>query len=232
MIKAWKHLCTILHHKNLVRAGCFKIGLYKQGLLHDMSKYTPTEFLVGCKYYQGTMSPNNAEREDKGYSAAWLHHKGRNKHHMEYWIDYGVGDGRDGQKTHRGICGMKMPIKYVAEMYVDRVSASKNYQRDKFKLDSPLQYYLKGRKYYILNEDTKAMLELLLVMLAAQYPDLWLVIIGTTLGMLIANVPVVLAGNFAADKLPLTLIRRLAATAFFVLAIIAVYKAMQSSGWI
>ena len=171
MIKGWKHLCTILHHKNLVRAGCFKIGLYKQGLLHDMSKYTPTEFLVGCKYYQGTMSPNNAEREDKGYSAAWLHHKGRNKHHMEYWIDYGVGDGRDGQKTHRGICGMKMPIKYVAEMYVDRVSASKNYQRDKFKLDSPLQYYLKGRKYYILNEDTKAMLELLLVMLAVKGED-------------------------------------------------------------
>ena len=171
MIKAWKHLCTILHHTNLVRAGCFKIGLYKQGLLHDMSKYTPTEFLVGCKYYQGTMSPNNAEREDKGYSAAWLHHKGRNKHHMEYWIDYGVGDGRDGQKTHRGICGMKMPIKYVAEMYVDRVSASKNYQRDKFKLDSPLQYYLKGRKYYILNEDTKAMLELLLVMLAVKGED-------------------------------------------------------------
>ena len=171
MIKAWKHLCTILHLKNLVRAGCFKIGLYKQGLLHDMSKYTPTEFLVGCKYYQGTMSPNNAEREDKGYSAAWLHHKGRNKHHMEYWIDYGVGDGRDGQKTHRGICGMKMPIKYVAEMYVDRVSASKNYQRDKFKLDSPLQYYLKGRKYYILNEDTKAMLELLLVMLAVKGED-------------------------------------------------------------
>ena len=70
------------------------------------------------------------------------------------------------------------------------------------------------------------------VMLAAQYPELWLVVIGTTLGMLIANVPVVLAGNFAAEKLPLTLIRRLAATAFFVLAIVAVYKAMQSSGWI
>ena len=70
------------------------------------------------------------------------------------------------------------------------------------------------------------------VMLAAQYPDLWLVIIGTTAGMLIANVPVVLAGNFAADKLPLTLIRRLAASAFLILAIVAVYKAMQSSGWV
>ncbi|MBB3270864.1 putative Ca2+/H+ antiporter (TMEM165/GDT1 family) [Pseudomonas sp. OG7] len=70
------------------------------------------------------------------------------------------------------------------------------------------------------------------VMLAAQYPHLIMVIIGTTLGMLIANVPVVLAGNFAADKLPLTLIRRLAATAFFVLAIVAVYSAMKASGWI
>ncbi|MNZ28304.1 hypothetical protein D3C78_455300 [compost metagenome] len=50
--------------------------------------------------------------------------------------------------------------------------------------------------------------------------------------MLIANVPVVLAGNFAAEKLPLTLIRRLASAAFFVLAAVAVYSAMQVSGWI
>ncbi|MBF8720740.1 TMEM165/GDT1 family protein [Pseudomonas guariconensis] len=70
------------------------------------------------------------------------------------------------------------------------------------------------------------------VMLAAQYPHLIMVIIGTTLGMLIANVPVVLAGNFAAEKLPLTLIRRLAAMAFFVLAIVAVYSAMKASGWV
>ena len=95
-MKALEHLRTINHHKKLVMEGCFKIGLYRQGLLHDLSKYTPTEFLVGCKYYQGNMSPNNAEREEVGYSSAWLHHKGRNKHHMEYWIDYGVGkEGTD-----------------------------------------------------------------------------------------------------------------------------------------
>ncbi|MGA4636305.1 TMEM165/GDT1 family protein [Pseudomonas solani] len=64
------------------------------------------------------------------------------------------------------------------------------------------------------------------VMLAAQYPHFILVVAGTTLGMLLANVPVVLAGNFAADKLPLTLIRRLAALAFGALAIYAVYKAL------
>ena len=67
--------------------GCFRIGLYKQGLLHDMSKYSPTEFLVGCRYYKGYMSPNNAERADRGYSSAWLHHKGRNKHLAD--IPYG-----------------------------------------------------------------------------------------------------------------------------------------------
>ena len=77
-MKALEHLRTINHHKMLVMKQCFQVGLYKQGLLHDLSKYTPTEFLVGCKYYQGTRSPNNAEREATGYSKAWLHHKGRN----------------------------------------------------------------------------------------------------------------------------------------------------------
>ncbi|WP_286978807.1 TMEM165/GDT1 family protein [Pseudomonas sp.] len=70
------------------------------------------------------------------------------------------------------------------------------------------------------------------VMLAAQYPSLTLVVIGTTLGMLIANVPVVLAGNFAAERLPLDLIRRIAAASFAVLGIYAAYKALQLSGYI
>ena len=164
-MKAWKHYCTITHHKHLVMKGCFAVGLYKQGLLHDLSKYTPTEFLVGCKYYQGTMSPNNAERKDKGYSSAWLHHKGRNKHHMEYWIDYGAGENGLG---HEGLCGMKMPLCYVVEMYVDRVAASKNYQKERYTDRSALDYYLNGQKFHVLHEDTKALLELLLYMLAAR----------------------------------------------------------------
>ena len=77
----WLHLKTITRHKLLVMHYCFRIGLYKQGLLHDLSKYSPVEFLVGCKYYQGDRSPNNAEREETGLSLSWLHHKGRNRHH-------------------------------------------------------------------------------------------------------------------------------------------------------
>ena len=100
----WKHFCTINHHKILVMRGCFQVGLIRQGLLHDLSKYSPTEFIVGCKYYQGNMSPNNAEREAVGYSSAWLRHKGRNKHHLEYWIDYGIPDKEGPHKgEHKGL---------------------------------------------------------------------------------------------------------------------------------
>ena len=41
----WGHLRTILHHKNLVRHYCFRAGLYKQGIMHDWSKYSPVEFI-------------------------------------------------------------------------------------------------------------------------------------------------------------------------------------------
>ena len=163
----WKHFCTINHHKMLVMKGCFQVGLIKQGLLHDLSKYSPTEFIVGCKYYQGNMSPNNAEREAIGYSSAWLHHKVRNKHHLEYWIDYGIPDKKGPHKgEHKGLCGMKMPVNYVVEMYIDRVAASKNYQKEKYRDDSALAYYMNGRQFHVLHDDTRALLELLLEMLA------------------------------------------------------------------
>ena len=160
-MKAWQHLKTILHHKRLVRAGCFKVGLYRQGIMHDWSKYSPTEFLVGCKYYQGNMSPNNAERVARGYSSAWLHHKGRNKHHMEYWIDYSVD-------KEKGICGMEIPVKYVVEMYIDRVAASKNYQKERYTDRSALEYYLHGKDFHVMHKDTRALLELLLYRLAVR----------------------------------------------------------------
>ena len=164
-MKAWQHLKTINHHKMLVMKGCFRVGLYKQGLLHDLSKYSPTEFMVGCKYFQNGLSPHHMERQEKGYSMAWLHHKGRNKHHMEYWIDYAVGDGK------KGIAGMKMPLKYVVEMFIDRVSASRNYQKEKYTDRSALEYYEHGREHHIIHKDTRELLEKLLHMLADEGED-------------------------------------------------------------
>ena len=163
-MKVWQHFRTITAHKILVLKGCFRVGLYGQGLLHDMSKYGPTEFLAGCKYYKGYTSPNNAERSDKGYSSAWLHHKGKNKHHLEYWIDYGI-DPANEMGEGLQMVGMKMPIKYVVEMFVDRVSACKNYQKEKYTDESALLYYNNSKAHYLLHPDTRALLEFLLTML-------------------------------------------------------------------
>ena len=69
------HFETITRHKLLVMKYCFACGLYEQGLAHDLSKYSPTEFIPGCIYYQGDHSPNEAEREARGYTSAWLHQR-------------------------------------------------------------------------------------------------------------------------------------------------------------
>ena len=163
-MKAWQHFCTITKHRHTVCRLCFKAGLYRQGLLHDLSKYSPAEFFVGAKYYQGNRSPNNAEREAKGYSSAWLHHKGRNKHHLEYWVDYGLGDTV-------GLTGMRMPVNYVVEMFCDRIAACKTYQKEAYTDESPWAYYDRGRKHLMLHEKPRALLEDLLIRLRDEGED-------------------------------------------------------------
>ena len=159
-MKAFSHFKTITHHKILVMQGCFKVGLYGQGLLHDMSKYSPAEFLVGARYYQGDRSPNNAEREAVGYSSAWLHHKGRNKHHYEYWIDYSASDIKGGMTPAR------MPDKYVVEMLMDRIADCKTYHGSSYTDGDPLAYFSQGKANAMMHPETKALLEKLLTMLA------------------------------------------------------------------
>ena len=86
--------------------------MYKQGLLHDLSKYSPIEFIAGIKYYQGYRSPIDAEKEEIGYSRAWLHHKGRNRHHWEYWFDM--------DKNNIYMLPLDMPQNYILEAVLDR----------------------------------------------------------------------------------------------------------------
>ncbi|MBO5050486.1 MAG: catalase [Oscillospiraceae bacterium] len=157
MGSAWKHFCTITHHRWLVRQGCFKVGLYWRGLVHDLSKYAPTEFLVGAKYYQGTRSPNAAEREEKGYSEAWMHHKGRNRHHYEYWTDM--------SPVTRTYEAVPMPRKYLAEMVMDRRAACKVYEGKNYTPGSALRYFEKSRERTLMHPQTRQELSYLLTML-------------------------------------------------------------------
>ncbi len=148
----------IMKHKYYVCRFCFRIGLYCQGLCHDLSKFSPTEFSVGMKYFKGTESPNNSERRERGVSRSWLHHKGRNKHHFEYWIDYDL--------EHPGmVTGMRMPYRYVAEMFCDRVAASKVYNRERYQDEYPWIYFARMKDSPMIHETTKReLMELLLLL--------------------------------------------------------------------
>ena len=156
-MKAFAHFKTITWHRWLVRQGCFKVGLYWQGLIHDLSKYSPTEFCVGAKYYQGNRSPNAAEREEKGYSEAWMHHKGRNRHHYEYRTDM--------NKTTRLYESVPMPRKYLAEQIMDRRAACMVYQGKEYTPGSALEYFMKSRERDLIHPQTRRELEYILTML-------------------------------------------------------------------
>ena len=153
------HLKVVLHHKKEVMKGCFKVGLYWQGIIHDLSKFSPTEFRTGVRYFQGTRSPNARERELLGYSTAWLHHKGRNRHHFEYWTDVSE------DKT-ACLAGKKMPPRYLAEMVMDRIAASKTYRGADYKDSDNLDYLMRGRDKETMHPETYAELKHILTILS------------------------------------------------------------------
>lgn len=160
----WGHLRTVCRHRALVRKYCFRLGLYWQGLTHDLSKFSPVEFWAGVKYFQGDHSPNDAQRRKYGYSAAWLHHKGRNRHHFEYWTDYSL--------KGEGVVGVAMPKKYLAEMFCDRLAASRVYRGKDFRLSDPYQFFQRSmQKRILISPETAAELEVMLVKLRDEGED-------------------------------------------------------------
>lgn len=153
-----KHYLTITKHRHTVMRYCFRIGLIRQGLAHDLSKYGPQEFWQGAKYWSGKRSPNAAARDEIGWSTAWMHHKGRNKHHYEYWTDLSKDTG-----TYEAV---PMPGKYLAESVMDRIAACKTYLGKNYTDSSALEYFSGARESKLLHPQTRGQLEFLLRMLA------------------------------------------------------------------
>ena len=138
------HFNTITTHKLLVMKLCFKMGLYSQGLLHDNSKYSPVEFISGVRYYQGDKSPIVAEIRDRGYSEGWLHHKGHNKHHWQYWITVKRGH----------LEPLEMPLRYIKEMTCDRIAACMVYEKEKYTDASALAFLENSEERKLMPEHT------------------------------------------------------------------------------
>ena len=152
------HLSTVLKHRHMVMKHCFKAGIFMRGITHDLSKFSPTEFIQGVKYFQGNRSPNELEREIEGYSKAWIHHKGRNRHHFEYWTDYST--------VTKKLEPVPMPDEFIFEMFCDRVAASKIYNKEKYNNSMPLEYFLKAKPHRAIEKKTAQKLEFLLRLLA------------------------------------------------------------------
>ena len=160
--KFFGHLNTVNKHRLKVLQLCICAGIPIRGLLHDLSKFTPTEFIEGVKYYtDGKKSPISTRKKEVGYSNAWLHHKGRNKHHYEYWIDY-----NSRAKAEDIMIPVPMPKKYIAEMVMDRIAASKVYMGKNYTDASPLEYYYRGTDKAPIHEETRRILLDILNMLA------------------------------------------------------------------
>ena len=123
------HIGTVTEHKWRVLRNCIKCGLFWQGLVHDLSKFSPEEFFESVRFYQGNRSPIGVCRRETGMSRAWLHHKGRNRHHIEYWTDPD--------------CAVQplMPYKYAVECVCDKLAATRTYARGSYSPDMPLAHW-------------------------------------------------------------------------------------------
>ena len=152
-----KHLKTVHKHRKWVRKYCFKMGLYWQGLTHDLSKYSLTELKI-CKYYTGKGSPHQVAREVLGYSPSWIHHYHTNKHHFQFWWD----EDEEGK-----IIPMKMPYKYLLESFCDMLGASKAYNPKDWGPDLLLCYWdqkCKGKR--IMHDESVNFIEMLIHQIA------------------------------------------------------------------
>lgn len=156
--KIRRHLRTVNLHRRLVFRYCRRCGLFWQGLTHDLSKYSPQEFLTAARYFQGYCSPNDAERRDTGASLVWMHHKGHNRHHYEYWLDYVAGEAEPRYAP------VPMPNRYIIEMFCDRVAAAQVYRKEDFTRDYPLEYFDRCKTDRLMHEDTAKKLRALLVL--------------------------------------------------------------------
>jgi len=143
-----EHFKTVCRHKVEVYKQCKKCGILWQGITHDLSKFSYAEFASSAKFFQGDKSPIEAEKAAVEYSTAWLHHKGHNPHHWEYWTDFSKKDG--------SVIANRIPYRYVVEMVCDWIGAGKVYNKGNWTKDDPINYYYmvrNGRHFHPRTEE-------------------------------------------------------------------------------
>lgn len=136
----WEYFKTVMKHKWHVGKACFSMGLYWQGIVHDMSKLSITEFVAYAQYFNGA----NKSAWEYRFNEAWMHHIAHNPHHWEYWVDF----------TNGKPSPVDMPEKYIKEMACDWVGAGKAYNKT-WDTGEPLRFWEKNKDSIILSDKTK-----------------------------------------------------------------------------
>lgn len=145
------HLRTVTKHRYYVCIECFRVGLYWQGLVHDLSKYSLAEFPVSAKFYQGDRSPLGIERQEYGFSKVWAHHLNYNKHHFQHWLDIPEKDSR--------CIPIEMPYRYALEMACDFIGAAKTYKGIPLDKNEPLRHWNESVDKKFIHPKTVALLQ-------------------------------------------------------------------------
>ena len=146
--KFFGHIKTVFKHKWVVFKLCVKAGIPWQGITHDLSKFSIEELKESIKYYTGTRSPLALAKEKNGYSLAWIHHAGRNKHHYQYWYDYEAPNQTP-----------QMPYKYIVELICDSFAAGMIYKGKEWTKEYQLSYWNRTKGRAKITDELRNMLD-------------------------------------------------------------------------
>src|SRR5664280_1736204 len=90
-----KYLWYVVCHRWFVFIECCKLGIPWQGIVHDLSKFRPSEFFPYARHFHGVGAKEWRDKTgyykptdtgDSAFDFAWFLHQKRNAHHWQYWI--------------------------------------------------------------------------------------------------------------------------------------------------
>lgn len=86
MRKYFEYFLYVVRHKWYVMMMCFRFKLYWRGIVHDMSKFLPSEFIPYANYFGCLQDVSKGSPTDIKFQKAWKLHYNRNDHHPEGWF--------------------------------------------------------------------------------------------------------------------------------------------------
>lgn len=142
--KYFRYLCYVLRHKWYVFLESCKLGIPLRGILHDLSKFKPSQWFPYVNYFCASDAAKPKAKE--AFEYACLEHYHLNPHHWQYWILR-----KDNGETKI----LPMSDQYRREMLADWRGAG----RAKNGYNDSREWYLKNKDKMLLHQETRDWVE-------------------------------------------------------------------------